>query len=685
MRPASLMFCTTALLVGLLWSQSRDLQQSNKQLPEQASPASTNARSMPELVLQTGHTELVTAIAFSPDGRLLAAGGRDNTVRLWEVSTGRLVRVMPALSGYRALAFSPDGAAVASPRGVWEVATGKLRTLTTLTNLGEAIAFSPDGRWLAALGLSHSPGGFQPRIGLVEVATGQEILNLAAGEVATGQELLNLAAGPVKARRSIAFSPDGRRLASTSMDNTVTLWEVPSGKGRVLGGHALGVAGLAFSPDGRWLASGSAGEAEVKIWNVETGERAITLAGLKGGHVVALAFAPDGRHLLTASEVLRFIPSKRVVWRQEGSVSWRVEGPAAEPSAEIVINVWDVASGRELRSAAARSHRSVRAATFSPDGRLLASLDSAGIAGWRIEAGADERLLQVAALRKFRLWDVASGRELPSFGGPVAAVGSVAIAPNQRWLASSCRDGPIKLWDLAAGTEVRRLAHVSVEAMIFSPDSLQLASANGRAMVKVWDVMSGKQLRTFACKGRMTPTFSPDGRLLACAASFHNPYVIELWDVVSGRHVRDFIGRGGTLGTLALSRDGRRLLASADLEAGTVHLWDTTTGLGLGTLKTGQVRAMALSPDGRVLASTRSVHRPMGGRFFGSADAPADAGQQSRPRISSFGRWKPGGRWPLCMVIGVRRTTKWTPRLAIIDPMRRGPSSSVLTAGGWLR
>jgi WD40 repeat protein len=241
----------------------------------------------------SGKIKQVQALAFSRDGRWLAAENSSDTVSLWDVTSGSEIRTLPSDKPVRAagtswvysIAFSPDGRWLAS--GVddktvrlWDLTTGsKARDLISSRRSVIYIAFSPDGRLLAS-------GNDDRTIRIWEVSTGDEIMTLS---------------GHQKPIYAVAFSPSGHWLASASGDKTVKLWEVATGRAvRTFTGHHNAVTSLAFSPDGRWLASGS-WDKTIKLWDVATGNELQTL-GPNAHSIYTIAFDPRGRWLASGSE-----------------------------------------------------------------------------------------------------------------------------------------------------------------------------------------------------------------------------------------------------------------------------------------------------------------------------------------------------------------------------------------------
>ncbi|MGO9473272.1 MAG: toll/interleukin-1 receptor domain-containing protein [Rhodomicrobium sp.] len=300
--------------------------------------------------------------------------------------------------------------------------------------------------------------------------------------------------GHTKFVLSVAFSPDGRTLASASSDATIKLWEVATGlELRTLAGHTKAVFSVAFSPDGRTLASGS-WDKTIKLWEVTTGRELRTFANTS--NVETVVFSPDGRML-------------------------------ASPSHDGTIKLWEVMGGQELRSFSGYKGV-VRSLAFSPDGRTLAS-----------PGGFDKTI---------KLWDVASGQELRTLTGRTAYyMASVAFSPDGRTLASGGMDykfspegqqlseleGALRLWEVTTGLELRTFSGYTGDAqsLAFSPDGRTLASADSNyTMITLWEVASGRELQTLTghTKFIRSIAFSPDGRTLASGSEDNT---IKLWDV----------------------------------------------------------------------------------------------------------------------------------------------------------
>jgi RNA polymerase sigma factor (sigma-70 family) len=305
-----------------------------------------------------------------------------------------------------------------------------------------SVAFSPDGKTLASASNDMT-------VKLWEVATGKEQATLD---------------GHTQGVRSVAFSPDGKTLASGSLDRTIKLWEVATGKEQAtLQGHIQEVLSVAFSPDGKTLASGS-GDDTVKLWEVATGKEQATLDGdhVPVWTVFSVVFSPDGKTL-------------------------------ASGTAYGGVKLWYVATGQERATLQGHAD-TVWSVCFSPDGKTLASGDGGGVD----EQGRPRR-------GEIKLWDVATGQERVTFKGHTGFIRCVAFSPDGKALASSGSytrwydplwhfRGEIKLWDAVRGQERASIkGHTDqVWCVAYSPDGKTLASASCDKTIKLWDLAPPK-------------------------------------------------------------------------------------------------------------------------------------------------------------------------------------------------
>ena len=303
-----------------------DLRDVLRPAPE---PAGTPGAGVPSRLIRTftGHTDSVSAVAFSPDGKLLATAG-DTTARLWDVATGTAISTLTGHTNHvDAVAFSPDGKLLATgswdgTARLWDVATGTaIRTLALRVNPLDGVAFSPNGKLLA---------------------TGSKAGSARLWDVASGKAIRTLT-GHTGVLSAVAFSPNGKLLATASKDGTARLWATRKTIGdairMILTVHGSWLLAVAFSPDGKLLAT-SGDDGTARLWDVATATNIRTFSD-HTDWVKAVAFSPDGKLLATAST-------------------------------DRTARVWDILTGRAIRTLTGHA-RPVYGVAFSPDGKLLAT------------------------------------------------------------------------------------------------------------------------------------------------------------------------------------------------------------------------------------------------------------------------------------------------------------------------
>lgn len=537
--------------------------------PQEADGAVTSGDLGPDL-------GLVRAVAYSPDGSLLASCGDDGMLRLWEPERGDLLaELVGPVEGLWGVDFSPDSlSVVAAGRDgavyLWDLSGGFDVSPTEFRSGGDVldVAFSPSGRLIAS-------GSSDGRIRLWNARSG---------------ELVDELGGHAEAVWAVAFSADDSVLASVSLDGTGRLWDVESGESTaVFDDHDNIVLGLAFSPDGSLVATSSF-DRRINLIDVRTGRLLDTLTGHQGS-VLGLAFSRDGSRIASASD-------------------------------DRTVRLWDVTEGNTI--ATVEGTGSMRAVAFSPDGTALAAGVSDGsVRRWSLESGlqlkftgheervfgvafspSGDRLASVGADRVARIWNLDAGELARELRGHDAAVWAVDFLPDGRRLVTGGDDGVINVWDIETGDRLDTLlGHTGeVRSVAVSPDGRLLASASEDSNVRIWDVDTGQTLAVLDHhEGAVARVdFSSDGRLLVSGGT---DGTIHLIDIDTGEEVlRRDVPSGAVYG-VALAADGDVLVSAGQDQL--IRVWNLEGEQAPVVLRghTDAIWGIALSPDGKTLVS----------------------------------------------------------------------------------
>jgi WD40 repeat protein len=455
-----------------------------------------------------------------------------------------------------------------------------------------SLSFSPDNQILAS-------GSLDKTIKIWDVNTGKKINTLKGHD----GKVYSVNFSPV----SVA-SPQGigQILASGSLDTTIKLWNATTGEEiNTLRGHSSEVNSISFSPNGKILASGSL-DKTIKLWNVAAGEEIKTLKG-HTSKVNSISFSPDGKTLASGSEdgtvrLWNLDTYESTILSEDDyfvySVSFSADGKTlASGGADGTIRLWDLSDAGNISNRQPtilnRHDYSVYSVSFSKDGKILAS-------------GSFDNTI--------KLWDVAKGKEISTVTGHSDWILNVSFSPDSKILASAAADGTIKIWDVTKIEEnTTFIGHTDwINSVSFDPkDKTRLASGSADGTIKIWDVDTGKEKYTIytfnvnnaqnSRKRRINSiSFSPNGKILASSSA---DGFIQLWDAVTGKAIKQKpVGHNTWINSVIFTHDSKKIVFST-LNS-TVQIWDLETDkVSIPFEGSDGFSGLSFSPDGKILAA----------------------------------------------------------------------------------
>ena len=536
-----------------------------------------------------GHTNVVTAVAVTPDGRRLISASYDKTLKIWDLECGEHLKTLKGHSAWvTAVTVTPDNKRIISASDdqtsiIWDLESGEqLKILRDHTGSIKAVAVTPDGQ---------------------RVITASYDRTLNIWDIESG-EILQTLKDHTDSVNVVAVTPDGQRIVSGSDDKTIKIWNMKSGELlKTLHAHNKSINAVSVTSDGCYIISGS-DDKTIKIWDIESGKRRNTL---KEQYFLftAVALTSDDQHAVSGSDdgTLRVwnIKSGDCITKLPAhdksinAVAVTSDGRRAiSASNDNTLKIWDIKSGERLQMLKAHS-KSINVVVVTPDGEHGISASDDGTV---------------------KVWNPKNGEQLRTLGGNNNSVTAIAVTPNSRCVISASKDNTIRVWDLGSGEQLQILEgyNTTVINMDVTLDGLHAISSSDDHILKVWNLKSGESLQTF--EGDFA-TFSsqyfkipdrpirylivtPDGQyLISTQNAVIIPFTVKKWNIETGEILRTFVGDFATL-----SPDGRYLIS---VSFDKILIWDMETAELLHILKghTGVtwIDYVVVTPDGRRLIS----------------------------------------------------------------------------------
>jgi eukaryotic-like serine/threonine-protein kinase len=592
-----------------------------------------------QLVVLSGHGDIVLSAAYSPDGTRIVTASADKSARIWDASTGAQLAILTGHgSSVYAAAYSPDGSRIVTASDdktarIWDARTGaQLAVLSGHVDQVSVAVYSPDGTRIVTASFDKTARVWDARTGAQLVLLsghGDSVISAAYSPDGThivtasddktariwdarlGKQLAVLS-GHGDRVESADYSPDGTRLVTASRDKTARIWDARTATQLAVLPVGSLVFSAAYSPDGTRIVTGSL-DKTARIWDARTGVQLAVLSG-HGSFVYSVAYSPDGTRIVTASNDktarvwdARMAAQLAVLSGHDSylySAAYSPDGTrVVTASADKTARIWDARAGAQL--AVLSSHGdALYSAAYSPDGAHI------------VTASADKTA---------RIWDAHSGVQLTILSGHGGRIYRAAYSPDGTRIVTASFDKTARIWEARSGAQLAILAGHSdyLYSAGYSPDGARIVTASGDKTARIWDARSGVQLAVLAGHGDavFSAAYSPDGTRIVTASVDKSA---RIWDARTGAQLMVLSGHGDIVDSAVYSPDGTRIVTgSRDKSA---RIWDARTGVQLKALsgRGDYVNSAAYSPDGTRIV-TASIDKTA--RIW-DAHVPADLAAQ---------------------------------------------------------
>jgi WD40 repeat protein len=575
----------------------------------------------PKLVLPIGHTNSIYDLDISPDGKKIISASADNSAKIWDLVSGKMLANLKIHSKIVNLAtFSPDGKKIITASDdntliFWNASTGEhISTWDKNISSLQSVEFSKDGTRLLTSSLDSTAK-------IWDVATGKVLVNLNSH---------------LHWLTSARFSPDGKKIVTASWDSTAKVWG--SEKGLLLfnlTGQSSPVVLALFSPDGKKILTFQR-EGKAILWNASTGKRIFELSG-KYEWPKTAEFSPDGKVILAATSYSTFVWNAytgKVLhqldrpWRGSDCATFNLDGSRIVTGySDSTAKVWDTKSGKLLITLKGHLSR-ITKARFDYSGKYVvtASNDNS-IKTWDVATGnllsdtkghsADvivarfdtmgKKILTASEDHFVRIWDARNGKILHSRKAHGGLIKSMVISPDQSKVLTAATDKQIKIWETSTGKEVMDIkARIDPDIVTYSKDGKWVAISNGSYIppVYIMEPATGKTIGSL----NWLPTdfkaaaFSRDWKKLAVAYNEESNYTVQIWDPVKGSFETEYVAHDNWINHIEFNSDGSKLVTVANDSTG--RIWDSAGKL-VATLKghTHLVGFSQFSPDDKKLVT----------------------------------------------------------------------------------